>query len=258
MAGTDLVPVEDYAALSTERGGVEMLRTHLRENEISEFDLGRVKVPTGGATQWQVPTLEGYDTRETLQGVIVLSKNSRSYWETPYEEGEGNDPPDCSSNDAIRATKANDEIDIPAQREEESGMLLCDTCAYSEWGSSHAGGRGQACRMTRQLFLMVPEKMLPLVLSLPPTSLKPASSYFLGLIDYGIEAKQVITEIGLERIAGPPAFSKATFRMAGRLDPDQVAIVEQYAAALAPHFERVRVQDREEAGGVGEEAAATA
>lgn len=247
MASTDLVPLEQYVALDPSRGGLEILREHLSGNEINEFDLGRVKVPAGGATSWEVPTLGGSDSRKSVDGVVVFFKNSRSFWEKPYEGG--NEPPDCSSNNAEHAVKANDEVEIPASRDEE-GFYLCDTCAYSEWGSSKAGGRGQACKLTRQLFILTPEKLLPLVVSLPPTSLRPASSYFLSLADHMIDYKAVVTQILLEKVSGDgvPDYSRALFKVGPQLSPEDQEKVAAYAAALQPHFNRVRVADREEAG----------
>lgn len=246
MAGTEMVPVESYRALDPATGSAELLRSHLQENEVNEFDLTRIKVPTGGALQWQVPTLEGEEARKTITGVVVGSKNTRSWWHKKYEGG--SDQPDCSSPDARLAT-AQEGFDIPAERS-ESGELICDTCDYSSWGSAE-GSRGQACKLMRQLFLLTSEKLLPMVVNLPPTSLKPAGGYFLGLVDYGIDQKHVITEIGLEKVSaqGVPDYARATFRVAERIeDPAAIGRIEEYAAALEPMLSRVRVASREETG----------
>lgn len=249
MAGTDVaVKVDEYVALNPESDGMDLLREHLAENEVSEFDLTRIKVPTGGMTKWQIPTLDGDVAADEVVGVIVLSKQSRSYWEKAYSGG--NEPPDCSAADAKHATKNNEEIEIPASVEEGTGMLLCDTCDYSEWGSAGEGKRGQACKLTKQLFVLMPNKLLPAVVSLPPTSLRPASKYFLDLADAMVDKSAVITRITLEKVSGDgvPDYARCVFHRAGMLEPEQVAQVKAYAAALEPQFSRFRVQDREEAG----------
>jgi hypothetical protein len=248
MPGTDLVPLEDYSIVQKGQAGIQLLKETLDGQEVSEFNLGRVKIPAGGGTTWEVPTLTGFDPVKELQGVVVFYKNSRSYWEGAYEGG--NEPPDCSAADAKHAT-SNGDVEIPAVVDSESGKLLCDTCRFSEWGSSETGsGRGQACKLTRQLFLIVPDRMLPLVVSLPPTSLKRASAYFLTLADYSKDYKRILTKIQLEKVAGQgvPDYSVATFQAGEDLEPEVADLMAGYAEALRPHFEAVRVETAAEVG----------
>jgi hypothetical protein len=248
MTGQDLIPLSEYSVIQKGQAGVDLLRETLEGQDVGEFDLARVNIPAGGGTSWEVPTLNGTEPAKTLQGVVVFYKNSRSYWEDAYAGG--NEPPDCSATDAKHA-KASEEVEIPAAIDEQ-GRLLCDTCKFAEWGTSETGsGRGQACKLTRQLFMIVPDRMLPLVVSLPPTSLKRASAYFLTLADYSKDYKRLVTNIGLEKTSGKdvPDYSVATFT-AGDDIPDEVAaIVAEYADALRPHFESVRVERTTEVGG---------
>jgi hypothetical protein len=248
MAGTDLVPLTDYAIVQKGESGLSLLRETLEGQDVTEFNLARVRIPAGGGTTWEVPTLSGTDPAKELQGVVVFFKNSRSFWAGDYEGG--NEPPDCSAPDAKHAT-ARDGVEIPATLDEQ-GNLLCETCKFSEWGSSETGsGRGQACKLTRQLFLIVPDRMLPLVVSLPPTSLKRASSYFLTLADYQKDYKRIVTHIGLEKVSGQnvPDYSVATFRAGEDLDPEVADIMAAYAESLRPHFEAVRIETAAEVGG---------
>lgn len=246
---TDLVPVEDYAIVKKGAEGVALLKDTLEGQDVTEFNLARVRMPSGGGLAWELPTLTGVQAIQELQGVVVFYKNSRSYWEDAYSGG--NEPPDCSANDAKHATKGEDGVEIPATIDGETGKLLCDTCAFSEWGSSDSGsGRGQKCKMTRQLFLIVPERMLPVVVSLPPTSLKKASAYFLTLADYSRDYKRMITKISLEKASGKdvPDYSVANFTAGEELAPEVAAVVAEYADALRPHFEATRIETAAEVG----------
>lgn len=248
MAGTDLVPLENYTVVEKGPGGLDLLKETLEGQDVSEFDLARVRIPAGGGTAWEVPTLAGVEPVKELQGVVVYYKNSRSFWEADYEGG--NEPPDCASRDA-KLAEAREGVEIPAAVDEASGKLLCDTCKYSEWGSSDTGsGRGQACKMTRQLFMIVPDRMLPLVVNLPPTSLKRASRYFLTLADYSKDYKQIVTKISLEKVSGQgvPDYSAAVFNGGEDIPPEAAALVAQYADALRPHFEAVTVETASEVG----------
>ena len=244
----ELVKVEQYRALQPEANAVELIRENLGGQSISEWDLARVKMPAGGGKAWEVPTLDDTEAVSVLQGVVLFFKESRSYWKDPYTGG--NVPPDCSAADAREAT-AQEGISIPANANEE-GHLLCDTCAYSEFGSAAGNGRGQACKLTRQVFLLGPERMLPMVVSLPPTSLKPAQGYFLSLADYGIDYKTLVTQIGLERVEGGgdvPAYSRATFKAGERMEGEQAERIAAYAAEIKPHLMEVQVQSADEIGG---------
>ena len=248
MTGTDLVPLEKYTIVEKGQEGLRLLAETLEGQDVNEFDLPRVRIPAGGGTTWEVPKLGGTEGVKELQGVVVFSKNSRSYWEKDYEGG--NEPPDCASRDG-KIAQARDEVEIPATADEQ-GNLLCDTCAYSEWGSSSTGsGRGQACKMSRQLFLITPERMLPLIVTLPPTSLKRASRYFLDLANFTKDYKRIVTKIGLEKVSGQnvPDYSAATFDAGEDIPEEAAALVLQYAEALRPHFEAVTVETAAEVGG---------
>lgn len=248
MAGTDLVPLADYNIIKKGEAGIQLLAETLDGQDVSEFDIARVGMPAGGGLSWEVPTLHGIEPMQELQGVVVYYKNARSYWQGEYEGG--NEPPDCAAPDAKHAT-ASEGIEIPAAVDNDTGKLLCDTCKFSEWGSSETGsGRGQACKMTRQLFLIVPTRMLPLVVNLPPTSLKRASSYFLDLVDYEKDYRQIVTRIGLEKASGKgvPDYSVAKFTAGDDLPAEQAALMANYAEILRPHFEAVRVESAAEVG----------
>jgi hypothetical protein len=247
MTGTALVPTKDYSIVKRGQQGIDLLRETLDGQDVNEFSLPRVRIPAGGGLQWEVPTLSGSEATKELQGVVVMYKSSRSYWSEPYEGD--NEPPDCSASDAKHAVKGDNEIEIPATLDEATNRLLCETCAFSEWGSSDTGsGRGQACKLTRQLFLIVPDRMLPLVVTLPPTSLKAASAYFLMLADYSKDYRRITTVVGLEKRSGKsvPDFSAATFRMGEDLDDETAEIMASYSEALRPHFEAVRVESQAE------------
>jgi hypothetical protein len=247
MAGTELVPLTDYAIVKKGEQGVSLLKETLDGQDVNEFSLARVRMPSGGGSSWEVPTLGGTESMKELQGVVVFSKQSRSFWSNPYQGG--NEPPDCSAPDAKHAI-ASEGVEIPATLDGETNRLLCDTCKFSEWGSSETGSkRGQACRLTRQLFLIVPDRMLPLVVSLPPTSLKRASAYFLTLADYSKDYKRIITRIGLEKASGQdvPDFSVATFSAGEDLEDDVAELMARYAEALRPNFEAVRAETIAEA-----------
>jgi hypothetical protein len=253
VASTDLVPASDYQSLAPQT--LDLVREAIGTGQLREFDLKRVSMATGGNTFWNVPTLDGEEAVKELQGVILHSKESRTYWQKAYDGS--NDPPDCSSRNAVVATPRqvdNDDPDAPAeffqppaQQVGESGMTPlyhCATCQFSQWGSKIRDGkqtRGQACKLSRQLFLLAPVTRLPLVVNLPPTSLRAVTDYLYNLLDYGVDYKSIITRITLEKVTGKgvPDYAVAKFSTGERLSEEQFALAVDYSDMLAPAFEQV-------------------
>lgn len=221
---TDLVPVAKYAAVQMDPAELmSVISENLGQEEISEWDLERVKMPSGGGSVWEVPTLEGTDTAKELVGVMIHVKTSRGYWPEKYSGGD--DPPQCSSPDG--------EIGFG----DPGGA--CDACPLNAWGSAE-DGEGKACKEMRQIFLLTAEDLLPMVVTLPPTSLKNARKYLLGLSSKGKRYSAVVTKIGLEKERNEVAeFSTATFTLGGVLEGDEAERVRSYADALKPSFDRV-------------------
>ena len=192
---------------------------------VSEFDFERIKIPAGGGPMFTINTLEGETAEKTITAVIILARDSRGYWAKSPEDGGGNAPPDCHSNDGITG------IGTPAGN--------CQDCPLAEFGSATKGGKntkGQACKAMRQLFLLTGGSLLPVVLTLPPTSLKAAKQYMLRLAGQGVPYWGVVTRIGLEQATNEAnqKYSKATFAFVSKLDDDQRAKARAYSEMLKP------------------------
>lgn len=238
---TDLAPlsdaVKDYPALRSDPGRVlAVLQENMGGEKITEFDLDRIKIPTGGSTFWEIMTIDGVMADATVEGVVVLTKNVRAYWPGAMEDGSGNDPPQCSSPDAITG-------------EGDPGGS-CDTCPYAQFGSGRPGReKGQACKQMRQLFLLTPHSMLPMVVTLPPTSLAPARKYFMRLAaQQQLYYWQMTTRLTLEKVQGEGvAYSRAVFQPGTPLTEADAAAVTAYKNALEPILARRLPSEREAA-----------
>lgn len=228
----DLVKAEAaFPALAQDpQAIVAAMAENLGGQAITPFDLDRVTIPAGGGLAWSVPTLEGEKPQAEITGIIIGVQNARAYWAQTIEASGGNLPPDCISDDAVTG------VGNPGGE--------CRVCPFAQFGSD-AKQRGQACKHIQRLFVLRAEAMLPLVVNLPPTSLKGAKKYLLRLVSNGKRASSVVTKIALERdkSADGIVYSKAAFAMVGELDAAQAATAAAYAAAFAPAFKRVDVQD---------------
>lgn len=226
--GTDVVKLSDavkgYPALTGDpTRALAVLRENMGGERLTEFDLERVKIPAGGGKFWEVPGMDGPTPTETIEGVVVLTKNVRAYWPLALEEGSGSDPPQCTSPDGIQGYG-------------DPGVA-CESCTYAQFGSAR-DGRGQACKQMRQLFLLTDASVLPVVLTLPPTSLATARKYFMRLASQGGGRYywQTTTKISLEQTknAGGQGYSRATFTAGSPLTDDDSAAVQRYKDALEP------------------------
>ena len=124
-----------------------------------QMNFPRVKIPSGGSLQFEIPTgdPDNPDYAKTLTGIILFNHPNNAYW----PEGDANDDnatPLCSSTDGKLG------VGTPGGS--------CAVCAMNQFGSA-AERRGKACKNMRVLYLLRSGELVPLQLSLPPTSLKP-------------------------------------------------------------------------------------
>ncbi|MGD9893398.1 MAG: hypothetical protein AB7R89_05990 [Dehalococcoidia bacterium] len=233
-----IVAGKSYAVME---GGTHELLNALADNlggdALQWSNLTRIKVPAGGATLWEVPTLGGVDGAKEVEGVIVLWKMIRSYWEG-RDPAQGT-PPDCTSADMVTGTGTFG----PGSEGNPSGR--CDRCPMAQFGSAVDAkgepGPGQACKQKRLLFMLRPDDRLPVVVAIPPGSLKPVKQYFLQLAQYGMSYYTVATRLKLTKATSQSGITYAQVvpEMAGQLTPEQVAIAKGYNDELRPVIEGV-------------------
>lgn len=219
-----------YLALSGDNGALqEALTENVGEDQLSEFDIDRVRMPTGGGTTWEVPTLEGVTSTQEIEGIIIAWFNRRAYWAGKYSGG--NEPPQCSSLDGVTG------VGDPGGD--------CAQCPFAQFGSSQnpESPNAQACKQVRQLFVLTPEAMLPTVITLPATSLKPIRSYMFRLTSASIPHTGIITKFSLEKDKSATGYdyAKVVLTAGERLSVEARDKVREYATALMPAFQRVQV-----------------
>lgn len=190
-----------------------------------------VKVPSGGGIAFEVPgdNPEQPQAASELVGVIVYHHPINAYWITQFTGG--NEQPDCASLDGKHGLEA------------ATGELRsCKTCPYNEFGSAGDGSNGKACKNGHRIYLLRAGEVLPILLTLPPTSLKAFKEYLAKrVVLKGNRSWHVLTKITLkkEKNAGGIAYSSCVFTKVGDLDTAQIGsvlptvdAVKQLAAAV--------------------------
>lgn len=211
-----VVEPKEYAILAGSDVG-SLVASNLAGETISEFDLDQIKVPGGGGTRWTIPSVSGEEDAEAIEGIIVHVGKRRQYWETADPTGE---PPDCFSKDMVigKGTPGGE----------------CGNCPMNEFGSAK-NGHGKACKESRAVFLVRSGDHLPIVVNVPPGSLKNLKQYLMRL---PAPFFQVVTRLTLrkEKNADSITYSQVVPQMVQRLDADITPKIESYAKELQKVF----------------------
>jgi hypothetical protein len=228
----EIVPVAKYAALATTPEEVlAIVQQNIGNDQITAQDLDRVTLPLGGATNWQIPTLDGEESLQYIDGIIVHHTAPRAYWEKSLDEGEGSGPPDCSSEDGQFG------VGTPGGD--------CFTCPLGQWGSADKGP-GKACKEKRLLYVLRAEDILPIVIQGPATSIGNIRQYMLRLAARKIPHWRVYTQLGLEKQSGAFPFSRIVPRRLGEIPEADWAKVEAYVNSIRSLVSRPLTLGRDE------------
>ena len=186
------------------------------------LNLDRIPFATADSLTLNVPTEDGPDPRRHLDAIVLHQHNVRQRYVGKYDPNTPT-PPVCVSYDGITG------------QGDPGGA--CARCPLNVVDPD------AECRPYRWLYLLFPEEPLPMLLSLPRTSLsrsitRGVAKYFLALakggrthVKGGLWPYSVMTRIGLakrERGVG----MVATFEEGPRLSPEQEAAVRVYAESF--------------------------
>ena len=241
--------VMEYAPGGAE--SVALIRENVGSRGISAFDLPRVKMPTGGSTTWEVPALEGPQSTRSIEGIIVHWNTRRAYWSARDTEGA---PPDCSSSDGNTGygfntqTPTGDTTDV--QYDAGGRAVFRHDCASCPLGGADAWGtaidakghptRGKACKEVRQLFVLQPGELLPVVVSLSPTSIGEAHKFFMRMASSGVSYYGAVASIALKaQGTGQQAYAIIQPSVVRRLDDGERERIVAYRRGILPMLDAV-------------------
>jgi len=230
--GTEMVKSTqfDLAIATAEATPPELLET-LQETlggRLRPYDLQRIVWPSGKATTWEIPQAGG-DTMPVKEIIAlpILTTVSRQFWEKK-SSGPDTTPPVCKSDDGERGH--------PTERGRELGATGdCRTCPLAQWGANNTP---PACKERRELFILREGDMFPMVLSIPPSSLKVWKEYVRPLGFQGLPHWMAITRFKLQTATNPNGdpYAQLKLEFVGKVDPNQKEVLKQYREALMATF----------------------
>lgn len=182
-----------------------------------QLSFQRAKIPGGGVLQFELPgeDPENPDYVQTLEGVILFNHSANSYWPAGSEYDD-NTPPQCQS------------VDGKVGYGDPGG--ICEACDYNKFGSDPNGG-GKACKNMRVLYLLRSGEMMPIQLSLPPTSIRPFTTFVnSAFLLRGRRVCSGLVQIGLRKGSSNGfTYSVATFKKLRDFEGEELAQVCAYA-----------------------------
>jgi hypothetical protein len=211
----------------------ELLNENLAGESISISDLVTITVPSQGLTTWTVPSIDGEITTKEIVGILVYSRMTRTYWETSFDDSGGGAFPDCFSLDAIHG------IGIMADKPEVGG--ICKKCPMDKFNTGK-DGEGKACKEKRQMFMVLKDELLPVLVRVPVKSVAPSKKYLLSLISRRTPIHSIYTKLTLEQDKNKKGikYSKIVFQKVG--DVENPVASAAYAKAIKPYLEDISEQ----------------
>ena len=199
---------------------------------LGNIPFDRVKIPSGGGLAFEIPSEDGEDpeTVTELVGVILHHHPVNAYWKEKFAGG--NEEPNCSSYDG--------KVGI---NKDTGECRRCDTCPLNQFKDD---GTGKDCKNIHRVYLLREGNPIPLILALPPTSLKYMRDYISKrILLKGMRCYQAVTKITLkkEKSSGGITYSRAAFTFVDKLSPEQINMAAAMAETIKQQDRNVEVED---------------
>lgn len=187
--------------------------------ELDGLDLSfeRIKI-VNNANLYAIPAENDSTTSVQEFSAVILHQHAiNAYYKTAYKGG--NAPPDCGSHDGKNG------LGDPGGK--------CTTCRFNQYGSGE-NGLSKACKNRRRIYILREGECFPLMLSLPPASLKSFTKYLKFLLTKNRPSNSVVTRFSLKSAtSGNMTYSQAVFSV------DRALTAEEYAA-IQPYSEQIK------------------
>ena len=184
------------------------------------ISLDKIKIPAGGGLAFEVPgeDPESPDSEKEVVGVIVDHYPLNSFWAEKYT-GQ-NVAPECFSTDSRNG------IGTPGGE--------CAKCPYNKFGSGE-DGQSKACKNAHRLYILRSGELYPVVITIPPTSLKSLSDYLAKrIVTKGLRSYGVVTKLTLKKATNNTGitYSQVQFSLVDKLTPEQTEIMKAYGESI--------------------------
>ncbi len=191
----------------------------------------RVKIPSGGSIFFELPSddPENPESSRTIEGIILFNHAYNAYWAGSGETNE-NTPPLCV------APAGKTGYGTPGG--------CCEFCAMNQFNtgidSKGNPSKGKACKNMRQLYILRSGECMPILLSLPPTSIHDFGEFMNAAFRCRNRPSWAsVVQIGLKRMEnGSNPYSVATFKRLYDISGEDLMKVKAYAKTFKEQIQR--------------------
>lgn len=219
-------------------GFLALAEFNMNETMAEELDgldggFDRVKIPSGGATMFELPGDEADEPEmvKEFSAVILYHHPVLQYYKEKYTGG--SNPPDCGSFDGVVGDG------VPGG--------ICAECPLNQFGSGE--NNSKACKTRRRVFLLREGELFPLILSLPTGSMREFSRYIKRLLSKGRKSNSVVTRFSLKKATNNSgiAYSQAQFSIDRPLTGEEQVLITKLSEQVKGYSRHVGF-DMEEPG----------
>jgi len=161
-----------------------------------------------------LPNPKDPESPATSIDVVLLASNkgyAKVFYLKGYDKDSEGTKPDCYSNNGVE----------PAADAQNPQAKKCATCPHNQWGSGtsdRGASKRKACSDSKRLAVSAGGQINdPMLLRVPPGSLRALGEYAATLDKRGFESHMVLTKVGFDADADA---SKLTFKPIGLLDEE--------------------------------------
>jgi hypothetical protein len=187
-----------------------------------------IKFPSQHITNWSIPDVtseSGFRDQKELTGVILNYQDVRRFWHGKYGESDAS-APDCIS------------YDTNIGQGDPGGE--CEFCEFGNWQENEKDADKQdppECKLSRDLLIMLPDRILPVNLSIGPGSYTNIKKYFIKLVSAGVPYWKAVSSISLSTAQAKTKkidYPKASIRMLQLVEDDTaIEAIDSYRALLS-------------------------
>jgi hypothetical protein len=248
---TGLTTGSEWSVLDPNSDISDAIQARLEDSiePLNEQDLTRVMVPAGGSTVWAWTDIDGEKTSKEVEGLLVHVQKRGILW--PHEKVTG-DQPLLRTDDLISAYRVGGEYgDINPDELEKyalpNGQYDWQKLPWNQWGTGQ-DGIGKRCRELRLLFILRREDSWPLMVQIPPGSVRSVSS-FLTKLAYRIPCYRAIVRLSLQRAESEKrnvCYSQVVPMLVGSISKEEGEIIKRlYTDPIRQVAQKIEVNSME-------------
>lgn len=195
--------------------------------------LQQIKILHAGTLRFEIPSDEEIGEAEqvkTFRGIIIDQHPCNAYWKELFAKSGGGNLPDCTSLDGKTGT--------------EYGV--CANCEFNKFGSgfdeSGKKTQGKACKNMKRLSILRDGHQLPDRLTLPPTSIKEADTFFSALMDRKMPMTALEVEFSLAEAKSKQGigYSQIRFKVVSQINLEKYLEIQNF---VKTHLAAIRGQE---------------